>query len=69
MLLLYLGKGISDRRLRFEERLVDQAVQSLPVVERLDLGEDRLDGVELRAVAHVVDRHNIKAVVVRLDGP
>ena len=40
MLLLYLGKGVSDRRLRFEERLVDQAVQSLPVVERLDLGED-----------------------------
>ena len=69
MFLLYLGKGVFDRRLRFKERFVDQAVQSLPVIERLDLGEDCLDGVELGAVADVVDRHNIKTVVVRLDDP
>ena len=68
MLLRYLGKGVSDRRLRFEERLVDQGVQALPVVECLDLGEDSFDGVEFGAVADVVDRHNIKTVVVRLDG-
>ena len=68
MLLRYLGEDISDRRLRLEERLVDQAVQALPVIEGLDLGKDSFDGVEFRAVADVVDRHNIKAVVVRLDG-
>ncbi len=68
MLLLYLGEGVSDRRLRLKERLVDQAVQALPVIEGLDLGEDGLNGIEFRAVADAVDRHNIKAVVVRLDG-
>ena len=68
MLLRYLCKGVLDRRLRFKVRLVDQAVQPPPVVERLDLGEDRLDGVELRAVADVVDRHDVKAGVVGLDG-
>ena len=60
MLLCFLGEGVCNCRLRSEERLIYQAVQSLPVVVRLDLGEDRLDGVELWAVAHVVDWHNIR---------
>ena len=59
MLLRDLGEGGFDRLLRFEVRLIYQAVQSLPVVERLHLGEDRLDAVELWAVADVVDRNDI----------
>ena len=59
MLLRDLGEGGFDRILRFEARLVDQAVQSLPVIERLHLGEDRFDAVELWAVADVVDWHYV----------
>ena len=60
-------KGRGDGSVEVEPGLVDQVVQPRAGEDRLDLAEDGLDRVQLRAVAHVVDRRDVEAAVLGLD--
>ena len=62
-------EGRRDGALEVEPGLVDQVVQPLTAEDGLDLAEDGLDGVQLRAVPDVVDRRDVEALVLGLDVP
>ena len=59
----YLIEGIFDLFSLVELLLVSQFPQAFSIEDALDLAEDKLDGIVIRAVSEVKDRNNIQTFV------